>query len=444
MHLSPRPLAVAAGVFLAAGTLTAVAAPAHADTSPNGVLAYSAWDEDLNYDIYTFDPATPDVAPLRLTTDGQYNGNADWSPDGTEIVYDGWGTTGGPRIRVMDTDPATDDHVGLTEPCTDFDCYGDFQPAWSPDGTRIAFVSSRPQLDGTPHWTYELYVMDATGEAGALPAATRLTNDPQEDTGYSIQDSQVTWSPDGLRVAWVAQGRGEERDACDIWSMDSRDLDGDGFGDNMQRLTFDDSFLCSAFEDMTPAWSPDSSLIAFASTRTGSSDIWLVNAEDPTDLRNVTAAVSGYADQPSWSPDGTQIIFRSDQSGAYEFYSLPVPPPTESAEAAAPRPVKLTSDGVDKSGADWGALAGSQRGTQTLTVGAHRNGTVASTDLTKINCGKDCAATFVSGSRVQLSAAPRPGYVFVKWLGACRGTAPTCVVRLGKSKAIGAKFAPAP
>jgi len=96
--------------------------------------------------------------------------------------------------------------------------------------------------------------------------------------------------------------------------MDSRDLDGDGFGDNMQRLTFDDSFLCSAFEDMTPAWSPDSSLIAFASTRTGSSDIWLVNAEDPTDLRNVTAAVSGYADQPSWSlrkmiwvPSGDQL-----------------------------------------------------------------------------------------------------------------------------------------
>ena len=71
----------------------------------------------------------------------------------------------------MDADPATDDATVISDPCDGIDCYGDFQPAWSPQGTKIAFVSSR-------NWTYEIYVMDATGEVGPLADATRLTTDP--------------------------------------------------------------------------------------------------------------------------------------------------------------------------------------------------------------------------------------------------------------------------
>ena len=87
---------------------------------------------------------------------------------------------------------------------------------------------------------------------------------------------------------------------------------------------------------MTPQWSPNSSLIAFTSVRTGYFDIWLVNADDPTDLRNVTQTPNGYEDQPGWSPDGTQVIFRSAVSGSYELYSLPVPPPAPEGRRALP------------------------------------------------------------------------------------------------------------
>jgi Tol biopolymer transport system component len=64
--------------------------------------------------------------------------------------------------------------------------------AWSPDGTRIAFASTR---DGN----YEIYVMNADGSA-----PRRLTNDPQSD--YA-----PTWSPDGQRIAWRTNrdGNGE-------------------------------------------------------------------------------------------------------------------------------------------------------------------------------------------------------------------------------------------
>lgn len=85
-HLS---VTLAGAIILAAGMLVVAPVGTAADVGPNGLLAYWSWDDDLFYDIYTIDPADPAAEPIRLTTDGQYNNNPDWSPDGTRIVYDG-------------------------------------------------------------------------------------------------------------------------------------------------------------------------------------------------------------------------------------------------------------------------------------------------------------------------------------------------------------------
>jgi dipeptidyl aminopeptidase/acylaminoacyl peptidase len=438
-------LLVVAAMVLSGGMATGVGG-ARAAVAANGHIAYSSWDEDLNYDIYTVDPAVPSATPVRLTTDGRYNSNPDYSPDGTRIVFDGWAASSGPRIQVMDTNPLTDDQTVLSEPCADgLDCYGDFQPAWSPSGARIAFVSSRPNADGTDNWSYELYVMGADGEVGARPDAHRLTTDPLPEFGSGIQDSQVTWSPDGQRIAFVSTGRGDDADSCDLWVMDSHDVDGDGVGDNLQRLTFDESYNCDAFEDVSPQWSPNSSLIAFTSVRTGYFDIWLVNADDVTDLRNVTLTPDGYEDQPGWSPDGTRVIFRSDKSGAYEIYSLPVPPPASApvsglrttTVAAAATPTRLTYDGQPKQQADWGRAPKPPR--FRLTVATTGRGSVHSTP-TGIACGRDCSQLYLAKTVVSLSAHPAKGRHFVRWTGACRGTARPCRVTMTRARSVGATF----
>lgn len=447
-HWTRVVASAAAATVLVAGMQMGWGSPVGAAAGANGLIAYSSWDDDLNYDIYVSDPADPASSPVRLTTDGAYNSNPDWSPDGTRIVYDGWSTAGGPRIQVMDADPATADSTVLSDPCADsFDCYGDFQPAWSPDGARIAFVSSRPNADGSDKWSYELYVMDVAGEIGPLPGATRLTTDALPDSGQGINDSQVMWSPDGQRIAFVSSGRGENPDSCDLWVMDSHDLDGDGFGDDMERLTFDEGFNCDAFEDVSPQWSPNSNLIAFTSVRSGYFDIWVVNSDDPTDLRNVTQTPDGYEDQPAWSPDGTQIIFRSTANGAYELFSLPVPPPVApsavraSVAAAAPPRTQLTFDGRTKQQADWGRAPSAAP--RTLTVSRTAHGQVRSTPA-GITCGNDCSQSFAYGTAVTLTATPAKGYRLKRWTGACTGAAPRCTLVMDTTKSVTASFEAAP
>src|SRR4051794_26873949 len=93
-----RRLIIAGGTAILLATMLGAS---HADAAegPNGLIAYSSWDDSLNYDIYLIDPANPSAPPVKLTTDGQYNSNPNWSPDGRKIAYDGWGDSGGPRIR---------------------------------------------------------------------------------------------------------------------------------------------------------------------------------------------------------------------------------------------------------------------------------------------------------------------------------------------------------
>src|SRR5581483_7244869 len=138
-------------------------------------------------------------------------------------------------------------------------------PAWSPDGRRIAFASNR---DGRTH----LFVMNADGTG-----TRRVTN-----TAHS--DEHPSWSPDGRRIVFAREGA--------IYEVPARGGAGKRLGKGF-----------GAAAD--PAYSPDGRLIAYDYRQPGYSikDIYLMKA-DGTGARRITALreVSTY---PAWSPDGT-------------------------------------------------------------------------------------------------------------------------------------------
>ncbi|MDX1995560.1 MAG: protein kinase [bacterium] len=172
---------------------------------------------------------------------------ASFSPDGTKIVYhsnvnDTEGT-GNFDIFVMNVDGSNP--VALTD-----NVATDQWPAWSPDGSQIAFTSQR---DGN----FEIYVMDADGEN-----VRRITENPAADLW-------VSWSPDGSQIAFQSNRDGN----LEIYVMNAD-------GTDVRRLTENDA------DDQWPDWSPNGTIV-FASNRDGNQEIYLIQP-DGTGLTRVT------------------------------------------------------------------------------------------------------------------------------------------------------------
>ena len=129
----------------------------------------------------------------------------------------------------------------------------DYSPSWSPDGERIAFSSRR---DGNFRnkfgLTDEIYVMDVDGGN-----QRRLTN----NRGW---DWYPSWSPDGERIAFASDRRGDFVN-FEIYVMDAD-------GGNPRRLTE------NRHEDSSPSWSPDGKRITFNSRRDGNLEIYVMDA----------------------------------------------------------------------------------------------------------------------------------------------------------------------
>jgi TolB protein len=140
----------------------------------------------------------------------------------------------------------------------------DVSPTFSPDGSRMAFVSSR---NGLP----QIFIQNV--QSGAVK---RLTFSGRYNT-------QPSWSPDGDKIAYTTWEKSGE---INIFVINA-----DGSG--LKRLT------SGARENESPSWSPDGSMIVFASNRQGGKRLYVMGSNGQNQRRLLQ--VDGEQMQPSWS-----------------------------------------------------------------------------------------------------------------------------------------------
>lgn len=244
--------------------------------SPNG--RWLAYFSDRPNEIGPFPPDTVvyNVRGLYETyaRDGY---RPSWSPDGGTIAAHFRGEKGNYEIYLMNRQGRE------RRPITD-NLATDVHPKFSPDGSKIVFVSDR---DYQP----EIYVMDADGSN-----QTRLTNS-------ASYDLDPVWSPDGQKIAFISNRLG----VFDIFVMDAD-------GSNKISLSH------SPAVDMAPVWSPDGKKILFSSNRNGYFDLFVMNA-DGSDLNQLTSS-EHHEIYGTWSPRGSRIAYLSSEHGEMHLYVM--------------------------------------------------------------------------------------------------------------------------
>lgn len=246
----------------------------------NGKIAYNG--------IETINP--DGTAWTDLDNGGQ---EPSWTANGGKISFQILIPGSGPGdIYTMNADGSNQTLVGKG-----------FNPAFSPDGKKIAFTSCAASGDfPCDSDKNDISVMNADG-SGRQSLTGNLTRDSDGSIEVGSMEKSPAFSPDGKKIAFVSDA-GEASEPS-IWVMNA-----DGSGQT--RITSP-----TLGQDFNPDWSPDGTKIVFSriTSSTMESELYVMNA-DGSNLHKVPNTRNGGSDiKPSWSPDGKRIVYHSFQGG---------------------------------------------------------------------------------------------------------------------------------
>ena len=212
-----------------------------------------------------------------LVSNGAINLLPSWAPDGQSILYTSF-INHNPDLYEYSfankLSRVVSNHPGLN-----------IGAQYAPDGKKVALTLSRDDNS-------EVYIIDRQGKL-----VLRLTND------WGI-DSSASWSPDGRKIAFVSTRSGNPH----IYIMNAD-------GSEQKRITFKGNY------NQTPKWSPKGDRIAFtARDERNVFDVFLV---DPNtgDITRLTQD-QGNNEEPSWSPNGKYLVFTSTRAGSSQIYIM--------------------------------------------------------------------------------------------------------------------------
>jgi hypothetical protein len=237
----------------------------------------------------------------QLTSGDTYDFQPDWSPDGRSVIYSAYN---GRALALMLLDLPT----GESRPLLDNNAVN-VEARWSPDGSRIAFVSSAFQ----GRW----HIFVGRFSNARLDSVARVTED--RDSGlpryyYSRFDHYLspTWSPDGKELIFISN-RGRIYGTGGVWRMEAR------AGATPREIHYEETTWKAR-----PDWARDGKRVVYSGYHGRQwNQLWLLPSERGDPIQLTYGEFDAVA--PRWSPDGSRIGYVSNAAGNTSLWIVSLP-----------------------------------------------------------------------------------------------------------------------